>query len=252
MMKEKAGVQIIWGDEHILVINKPPGPLSIPDGYDLAAPHVKSVLSKNYGRLWIVHRLDRNTSGVMVLARSAPAHRQLNLQFQERRVKKVYVALIVGDPDWDSKVIDMPLKENVGHQHRTVIDLQNGKPSVTSLKVLDRFGKYCLVEAAPKTGRRHQIKAHLAAEGFPIACDSLYGTGSVVYLYDVEDNISAELQSEEPLIDRPCLHARSIEFDHPVSHEPSSFEAPYPQDIKRMLIILRGQARHNLPKVEKC
>jgi RluA family pseudouridine synthase len=246
-MVGKAEVPIIWDDEHIIVIDKPPGLLSIPDGYDLAAPHVKSILSKNYGPLWIVHRLDRNTSGVMVLARNAPAHRQLNLQFQERRVNKVYIALIVGDPDWDRKVIDQPLKENVGHQHRTVIDLQNGKPSVTLLKVLDRFDTYCLVEASPQTGRRHQIRAHLLAEGFPIACDSLYGTGSAVYLNDIDNNIPNTLQSEEPLIDRPSLHARSIEFDHPITHKRSIFEAPYPKDFKLTLDILRNQTRRNLP-----
>lgn len=247
MMVGITEIPIVWCDEHIIVIDKPPGLLSIPDGYDPAAPHVKSILSQNYHPLWIVHRLDRNTSGVMVLARSASIHRRLNTQFQERQVKKVYIALVVGDPDWDSKVIDQPLKEDVGHQHRTVIDLQNGKPSITSLKVLERFGKYCLVEAYPKTGRRHQIRAHLSAEGFPIACDSLYGLGATIYRQDIDENISAELQSGKPLIDRPSLHARSIEFDHPITHKRSKFEAPNPQDIQLMLEILRSQIHRRLP-----
>lgn len=243
MMDEVVGVPVIWIDEHIIVIDKPPGLLSIPDGYDPAAPHVKSVLSQRYDPLWIVHRLDRDTSGVMVLARSASAHRRLNTQFQERHVKKVYIALVVGDPAWDSKVIDQPLKENVGRQHRTVIDFKNGKPSITLLQILDRFGNYCLVEASPETGRRHQIRAHLSAEGFPIACDSLYGTESAIYQSDIHPNFSVELHSGELVMDRPGLHARSIEFDHPINDKRARFEAPYPHDLKLILDILRSQTR---------
>ena len=109
----------------------------------------------------------------MVLARSTSAHRQLNTQFQERQVKKAYLALVVGDPTWERIVVDQPLRENVGRRHRTVVDQQNGKPSVTRLEVLDRFGSYCLIEASPEIGRRHEIRAHLSAVGFPIAGDSL-------------------------------------------------------------------------------
>jgi RluA family pseudouridine synthase len=242
-MADKAGVPVIWSDEHIIVIDKPAGLLAIPDGYDPAAPHVKAVLSPHYEPLWIVHRLDRYTSGVMVIARSASAHRQLNTQFQERQVKKTYIALVVGDPAWERKVVDQPLRENVGRRHRTVVDQQNGKPSVTRLQVLDRFGSYCLIEASPETGRRHQIRAHLSAEGFPIACDSLYGSKPEILR---SDNFPGELPSGEPLLNRPGLHARSIDLEHPVTHKRSLFEAPYPQDIMLVLDILRGRSHPDL------
>ena len=245
-MAEKAGVPVIWSDEHIIVIDKPAGLLAIPDGYDPAAPHVKAVLSPHYEPLWIVHRLDRYTSGVMVLARSASAHRQLNTQFQERQVKKTYIALVVGNPAWERKVVDQPLKENVGRRHRTVVDQQDGKPSVTRLEVLDRFGSYCLIEASPETGRRHQIRAHLSAGGFPIAADSLYGSKTEILLSDIDHNFLGEIQSGEPLLNRPGLHARSIELEHPITHKHSLFEASYPRDIMLILDILRGRSRRDL------
>jgi RluA family pseudouridine synthase len=246
MMAEKAGIPIIWIDEYIIVINKPAGLLAIPDGYDPAAPHVKAVLSPHYESLWIVHRLDRFTSGVMVLARSSSAHRQLNTQFQERQVRKTYLALAMGDPNWDCKIIDQPLRENVGRRHRTVVDQQNGKPSVTRIKVLDRFGSYCLIEASPETGRRHQIRAHLSAEGLPIACDSLYGSEAQILRSAIEQDFPGELQSGAPVLNRPALHARSIELEHPITHIRSLFEAPYPRDITLILDILRGRPRRNL------
>jgi len=241
MMAEIAGIPIIWSDDHIIVIDKPAGLLSIPDGYDLAAPHVKAVLSPHYEPLWIVHRLDRYTSGVMVIARSSSVHRQLNTQFQERQVKKAYIALVEGDPAWESKIIDLPLRENAGRQHRTVVDQNNGKPSVTHLKVLDRFGRYCLIQASPETGRRHQIRAHLSAAGFPIACDSLYGSETEIFPSNIVHNFSGESQSGEPVLNRPGLHARSIELEHPITHIRSLFEAPYPRDIILILSILRDR-----------
>ncbi len=239
-MEEKAGVPVIWSDDYIIVIDKPAGLLAIPDGYDPAAPHVKAVLAPHYEPLWIVHRLDRYTSGVMVLARSTSAHRQLNTQFQERQVKKAYLALVVGDPAWERIVVDQPLRENVGRRHQTVVDQQNGKPSVTRLEVLDRFGSYCLIEASPETGRRHQIRAHLSAEGFPIAGDSLYGSKTEILRSDIDHHFPGGLQSGETVLNRSALHARSIEFGHPITHKHSLFEAPYPRDIMLILDILRG------------
>lgn len=225
-------IPIIWQDEHILVINKPAGLLSLPDGYDPSALHVKSILSPQYGPLWIVHRLDRYTSGVMVLARSAAAHRHLNTQFQEHLVKKVYLALINGDPDWDSILVDQPLSINRGRRNRTVVDLQDGRPCATRFEVLQRYGSYALVEAAPETGRRHQIRAHLASLGYPVACDSLYGGQKTLHYEDIIPNPPEGAGFSEPLLDRPGLHARVLELDHPSTGQRATFEAPYPSDLQ--------------------
>lgn len=191
------------------MIDKPAGLHTLPDGYDASLPHVRGVLEPEYGRLWIVHRLDRETSGVLVLVRTAEAHRSLNTQFEQHQVRKIYHALVEGSPDWHDTSVRLPLRTNVGHRHRTAVDPQRGKPAVTHLRVLERFEEATLVEAAPETGRTHQIRAHLAALGHPIVGDELYG-GS-------------------PSLAGLHLHARSLEIVHPVTGERMQFESENPK-----------------------
>jgi RluA family pseudouridine synthase len=196
------------------------------------------VLEPIYGRLWIVHRLDRHTSGVIVLARTAEAHRGLNLQFDAHEVEKVYHALILGSPTWDALVVDLPLRADGDRKHRTVVDTRRGKLSVTELRVLERLGVYTLVEARPHTGRTHQIRAHLAAQRYPIAADSLYG-GQVVLRSLVEPDYTPGEVPERPLLDRPGLHAWSMAIRHPSTGTPLTFKAPYPKDLATVLDVLR-------------
>ncbi|MEA3349164.1 MAG: RluA family pseudouridine synthase [Chloroflexota bacterium] len=209
---------IICSDDHLLVIDKPAGLLSLPDGYDATLPHLRSVLEPDFGRLWIVHRLDRETSGVILLARNADAHRTLNAQFANRHISKTYHALVTKNPRWDEKLVNLPLRTNVGHRNRTAVDHRRGKSASTHLRVLEQFNDYALVEAAPKTGRRHQIRAHLYSQGHPVLSDPLYGTGEI-----------------SPLIDRLALHAVSLTIQHPHTGENKSFEAPYPPDFRAAL-----------------
>lgn len=220
---------VIWEDESFLVINKPWGLRTLPDGYDKTQPHLKSLLSPIYGRLWIVHRLDKDTSGVLLLARSAEAHRSLNTQFEQRQVVKIYHALVIGNPTWDRIECLQPLRANGDRKHRTVIDFERGKPAETHLEVIERFAGYTLLEAQPKTGRPHQIRAHLAGLDFPIAEDLLYGN-------------RAEPEQTPPIqcILRPALHAHWLSFKHPLTNEEVSFEAPYPEDFATALQYLRG------------
>jgi RluA family pseudouridine synthase len=234
-----ATIPIIWSDETLLVISKPPGLLSLPDGYDPALPHLKSELCSEFGPLWIVHRLDRDTSGVMVLARSAEAHRIINTQFQERSVRKVYKALVLGNPGWDRKIIEEPLKINAGRRHRTVIDQKKGKHAVTQFLVCERFHQYCLLEAVPQTGRRHQIRVHLAGEGFPIACDSLYGNQREIRRVEIASPGPSGKWEGSPLLQRTALHASSLELLHPFNESRCQFEAALPEDLAHTLDFLR-------------
>ncbi len=214
----------IYQDEFLLAVNKPAGLPTLPDGYNRAAPCLIDLLKQQVGRVWVVHRLDRDTSGVIVLARTAEVHRALNIAFDAREVHKVYHAIVRGVPEWDEHLIDLPLRPDGDRRHRTVIDRAYGKPAVTRARVLERFAQHTLIEARPETGRTHQIRSHLAALDLPLAGDVLYGGQDVA-----------------SLIQRTALHAHSIEFTHPVTRESVQLSAPYPEDFVLTLAQLRGQ-----------
>lgn len=223
---------VLWSDDALLVVNKPSGLTTLPDGYDLEAPHLRAVLEPVFGRLWIVHRLDRGTSGVIFMARSAHAHRVLNTLFAERRVKKIYHALVSGEPPWMKKATRVPLLPDGDRKHRTLVDLQKGKPAQTDFRVLERYGRYSLIEAHPHTGRRHQVRVHLMTVGYPIVADSLYGSQEGIYLSELKSNYQPNASGEKPLLGRLGLHAWSLDLDHPITHNPVYIEAPYPKEFR--------------------
>jgi tRNA pseudouridine32 synthase / 23S rRNA pseudouridine746 synthase len=226
-------------DEALLVVNKPAGLPTLPDGYSADAPYVVGLLQEAFGRLWVVHRLDRETSGVLVLARTADAHRLLNLQFQEREIAKLYHALVVGTPAWDERAVHLPLRADGDRRHRTVIDRAHGKSSTTSFRVLERLGNYTLIEARPKTGRPHQIRAHLAAERLPLVGDVLYASQGGGLQGDPGAGLRRLLVDDAPLA-RLGLHALALTLEHPASGAAVTFEAPYPPDFAGALARLRS------------
>ena len=210
-------MQIIYSDEQILVINKPAGLSVQADGWEPDAPYLVKLLEDKYEKIWVVHRLDKFTSGVMVLALTAEAHRSLNIQFEKHEIEKVYRAITVGNPPWQEKITKFPLRANVGHKHRTMVDNKHGIRSETQLKVLNRNQEYALIEARPMTGRTHQIRVHAYALGYPLLGDILYSA------------------PETDLIARPALHAYALKFTHPESGELVSFTSPYPEDFAKAL-----------------
>jgi len=210
-------MDIIHLDDHIIVLNKPAGLSVLPEGWEPDAPYLRQMLEDEYKQLWVVHRLDKVTSGVMVFARTAEAHRELNRQFERHEVEKVYQAIVEGVPPWDERTARHMLQTNVGRKHRTVVVNKRGKNSETHFKVLNRGQAGALVEAHPKTGRTHQIRVHLSALGFPILGDTLYGA------------------SEIDLIARPALHAGSLSFAHPGSGEQVRFQVNPPNDFLQTL-----------------
>lgn len=210
-------MDIVHQDEHIIVINKPAGLSVLPEGWDPDAPFLRQLLDEKYGRIWVVHRLDKITSGVMLFALTAEAHRGLNRQFEKHQVEKVYQAIVQGVPPWDERTARHMLQTNVGRKHRTVVVHKRGKNSETDFKVLKRGQTEALIEAYPKTGRTHQVRVHLSALGFPLLGDVLYGA------------------SETDLIPRPALHAYSLGFTHPLSGERLNFIVNPPDDFQELL-----------------
>ncbi len=230
---------VLWIDDDLLVVSKPAGLLTIQHGYDPDQPHLLDLLQENYRPLWVVHRLDRDTSGVIVFARNPEAHRVMNTQFERRQATKLYHALVIGMPNWSEARIELPLRVDGDRTHRTVVDPRNGKPSITDVRILEKFGSYTLVEASPRSGRRHQIRAHLAAEGHPIAVDALYGDGKAVMLSALKPGYRPSRQGESPLLGRLGLHARQLAFAHPGDARSMQIQAPYPKDLQRTIKQLR-------------
>jgi RluA family pseudouridine synthase len=216
-------------DDNILVVDKPAGLSVLPEGWDHDAAFLVKILQEEFGKIFVVHRLDKLTSGVMVLARNPVAHRCLSIQFEKRLITKEYHALAFGVPVWREKIARHPLLVNVGHKHRTIVDPGHGKPSITQFKVLRGFEHHVLLEAIPLTGRTHQIRVHAYALGLPILGDPLYGSEST------------------DLINRPALHAISLTFKQPKSNDWSedldydqawssdTFTSPYPADFESAL-----------------
>lgn len=218
------GDSIIFLDSDILVINKPSGLLSIQDGYDHSLPHLSTYFERSIGKIWIIHRLDKDTSGVMLLGRNADSHRFFNEQFRIRAVSKVYHCLIIGQPEWNETMVDLPLRINADKLHRTRVDSETGKPASSRFKVLKRYPDYALVECEIFTGYTHQIRAHLFSQGLHIIGESLYCSKS------------QRPNSKNTFgLNRLGLHAYSLSFSHPKTDRALTFIADYPSDIQSLL-----------------
>jgi RluA family pseudouridine synthase len=213
-------MEVLYSDVNILVVNKPSGLATVPGSWEKESTSLVKQLETDYGRLWVVHRLDKVTSGLVVFTRNPEAHRFLSMQFERHETHKLYHAIVVGIPAWNDHTACHPLLINVGHSHRTVVDHTMGKPSETFFHVLERFDGYALISASPASGRTHQVRVHAFALGYPLLGDTLY---------------SAPASS---LIARPALHAHSLEFSF--ENQPFDFTAPYPADFDQALNKLRA------------
>ncbi len=234
-MPGKPNLQILYQDQNLILVNKPSGLRTIPDGYHPELPCLVNELSMEFGKVFVVHRLDKDTSGVILFALSPEFHKALNQQFSSRLVKKVYHALVVGTPDWENITADFPLLVNGDRSHRTVINSSHGKPAKTEFTILQSFGEYSLVQAIPQSGYTHQIRAHACALGIPILSDPLYWSKTILRCRQLRSDI----------IPRLALHAHEITFIHPETQAKVTITAPYPQDFEDGLTHLTRQLIQN-------
>ncbi len=241
-MKTKDNNFIIFEDDSILVISKPAGMLTIPDRYDYEAPNLKQELEQIYGKIFVVHRLDKDTSGIMVFCKDADSHKHLNGQFQENKVDKLYHVVVSGIVQQDDIDIDIPIIPDPAVKGKSKPSAK-GKESLTKLKVVERFRVATFVECDLITGRHHQIRVHCAAIGHPLLVDKLYGKNSEFYLSSIKRKFNLKKNTEEiPVISRVTMHSYSIAFNHPVTNERMSFLASYPKDFNALLNIMRKYA----------
>lgn len=242
---EDIPIDVLFEDDWIVAINKPPRMVVHPSRGHWSGT-LTAALAFHFEKLsevgganrpGIVHRLDRDTSGVMVVAKHDRAHMALQAQFEARTVEKEYFALVSGAVDRDRDVIEQPIGAHPSHREKMAIraDHPTSRPARTFYEVAERFDGYTAVRAFPKTGRTHQIRVHLAHLRCPILCDKLYGGRSQITWGEIRDR----REDDHVLLDRMALHARRIRFAHPITGETVELEAPLRDDLETVLQALR-------------
>ncbi len=237
-------IETIYEDEDFVVLNKPSGVLTIPDRFARGIPNLYDILREKYGEIFVVHRLDKDTSGVICFAKNEEAHSDLSEKFEEHEVNKIYLALITGHLRNKQGRIDIPLSENPKLPGTMKVDYENGKRSITEYKVLEEFENFSLLEVRPLTGRMHQIRVHFKAIGHPLAIDPVYGNREEIFLSEIKKKYKPkEDEPEKPLMSRLTLHALKLGFFHFRKKEYVEFEAKLPKDFESLLKQLR---KHSL------
>jgi len=236
----KKAYTILYDDPHLLIVNKSAPLLTIPDRFNSDKVNLYNLLKAKYGEIFIVHRLDMETSGVICFAKTAEAHQNLSQQFEERTTQKIYQAIVKGTVAAESGRIDAPIAAHL-YLVGKMTTHKKGKPSLTYYKVLERFNQYTLVELDLKTGRTHQIRVHLLSIGYPLVIDRLYANKEAFYLSEVKKRSYklGKFEEERPLMSRLTLHALQLTIQHPGTQEKMTFEAPLPKDFRAMLQQLR-------------
>lgn len=233
------GLSLIFENEDFIAINKEAGMLTIPDRHDETQASLYKILNQKYGKIFIVHRLDRDTSGLILFAKNETAHKYFSQLFEQRNIEKKYLGIVRGSMPERNGSINEPIGEHPVKKGVMTIS-KKGKASLTNYEMLEDFGIYSLVQFEIQSGRTHQIRVHTKSIGHPVICDEIYGDGKAVLLssfkkkYKLSDN---ELE-ERPLISRLALHSASLHFTDRYGEE-FFLKAPLPKDMKALLQQLK-------------
>ncbi|MEQ8846424.1 RluA family pseudouridine synthase [Botrimarina sp.] len=249
---EAIPLDVLYEDDDLVVVDKPPGMVVHPAkghwGGTLVAAlahRFGDALSSAGGphRPGVVHRLDRDTSGVIVVAKHDVAHASLAAQFADRTTEKVYLAIVLGEPDRDADVVDEPIGPHPHVREKMAIrrDHAYARPALTTFAVVERLRRCSLLRVTPKTGRTHQIRVHLAHAGHPVLCDKQYGGRSRITASELDGRTA--LPDDAALLQRQALHAFRLGVDHPTTGARLTFEAALPDDMRRVLDHLRTTSR---------
>ncbi len=242
VVPEDIPLKIVYEDSSLLVIDKPPGLVVHPGAGNPRGTIVNALLHhcrdlSGIGgvlRPGIVHRLDKDTSGLMIIAKSDPVHQALAADFQARRVEKLYLALVCGEMKDDEGIVALPVGRHPVERRKMSTRSPRGKEAVTRWQVRERFGAATLVAAAIETGRTHQIRVHLTSLGYPIVGDRVYGNPKKIM--EIKDQ---SLRGRLREMKRQALHACRIAFVHPADGRPLSFLSPLPPDMEDLCRFLR-------------
>jgi 23S rRNA pseudouridine1911/1915/1917 synthase len=228
----------ILENDDFIAINKPSGLLSIPDRQG-KENSLKKLLEEKYGKIFTVHRLDRDTSGVIIFAKNENAHRHLSIQFESHAAVKIYHGLVIGSPAEKTSTIELPIMEHPVKKGLMVIN-RKGKISITDYEVVEVLGKYSWMKFRIHTGRTHQIRVHMKDLGHPIVCDELYGDGAPILVSSLKTRYKLSLneEAERPILGRLALHSSSLSFTDQ-SRNTITLEAPLPKDLTATLKQLR-------------
>lgn len=225
-------IETIFEDDDFIVVTKPSGLLCIADRYKTLT-NLKEILLKKHGSIYTVHRIDKETSGIIVFAKNEKAHKFLNQQFLKGEVEEIYWAFVQNKPTIESGIIDVSILNDIQKSGKMHISLE-GKEAQTKYKVLESYGKISLMVFSPISKRTHQIRVHSKYIGCPLLVDPLYSKKNNFYLSEIKRNYKrAQFEDEKPFIKRLTLHSKSISFKL-LNGELKTFECELPKDLKAL------------------